>query len=84
MPFRAEAVLDVSAEKIFGTLMDWENKHNWSPKLKRVFFINLLVIISLYFLNTIQHHGASSDREFLMLGEYRVALMVTLNSLQPL
>ena len=73
LPFRAEAVLDVSAKKIFDTLMDWENKHNWSPKLKRVVLHKALGNNKFIFSEYYSTPWPSSDREFLMVGEYKVS-----------
>ena len=69
LPFRAEAVLDVPAENIFRTLMDWQRKHEWSPKLKKVILHKALGKNKFIFSEYYSTPWPAMDREFLLLGE---------------
>ncbi len=68
LPFRAEATLNVSAERIAMALVDIERKNMWAPKLKFTKLHKILSSNSFQYSEYYTTPWPFMDREFLLSG----------------
>ena len=74
MPFKADAVVNANIEKIIAVIQDYNNKHLWSPKLKRVELHEALDDNTFIFSEFYKTPWPAVDREFLLKGKiFRVS-----------
>jgi hypothetical protein len=69
MPFKADGVVNANIDKIVAVIQDYQNKHLWSPKLKRVELHEALDDQTFIFSEFYKTPWPAVDREFLLKGK---------------